>query len=111
MAVVAADGVGETVVEAVGETVGERVGEIVGVKVWSGLVGAAVDVGVGVSPVGVVVGTALASQESRERSSMIIAVRQALDFLSTFRAIGVCLVGLLFQYVILISIYKIAQTF
>ncbi len=41
--------------------------------------------------------------------AMVIAVRQALDFLSTSRAVVVCFIGVLFQFVIALSVYKIAQ--
>ena len=34
--------------------------------------------------------------------AMVIAVRQALDYTSTLRAVGVCLIGWLVQVVILI---------
>jgi hypothetical protein len=34
--------------------------------------------------------------------AMIIAVRQALDYTSTFRAVGVCVIGWIIQYIVLI---------
>ena len=42
--------------------------------------------------------------------AMIIAVRQALDYQSTWRAIGVVIIALLFQAIILIMILKIFGT-
>ena len=43
--------------------------------------------------------------------AMIIAVRQALDFLSTGRAVAVCVIGWICEIVIVILILKISQTF
>jgi len=40
--------------------------------------------------------------------AMVIAVRQALDYKSTFRAIGVCLIGWIIQLVILALLFSIA---
>ena len=37
--------------------------------------------------------------------AMVIAVRQALDYQSTFRAVGVCLLGWLLQWVFLLILY------
>ena len=39
--------------------------------------------------------------------AMIIAVRQALDYNSTLRAIGVCVIGYIFQIFILVLIFSI----
>jgi RsiW-degrading membrane proteinase PrsW (M82 family) len=39
--------------------------------------------------------------------AMVIAVRQALDYKSTFRAIGVCLIGWIIQLVILALLFSI----
>ena len=39
--------------------------------------------------------------------AMIIAVRQALDYKSTLRAIGVCVIGYVFQIFVLILIFSI----
>ena len=39
--------------------------------------------------------------------AMVIAVRQALDYTSTWRAVAVCLVGWLVQAVILVSIISL----
>ena len=41
-------------------------------------------------------------------ASMIIAVRQALDYKSTWRAVGVCLIGWIIQTVIVVSIVLLA---
>ena len=37
--------------------------------------------------------------------AMVIAVRQALDYKSTFRAVGVCLVGWVFQIIVLLILF------
>jgi uncharacterized membrane protein YbhN (UPF0104 family) len=37
--------------------------------------------------------------------AMVIAVRQALDYSSTWRAIGVCLIGWIFQALILGALF------
>ncbi len=37
--------------------------------------------------------------------AMVVAVRQALDYKSTFRAVGVCLVGWLVQALVLIALF------
>jgi hypothetical protein len=39
--------------------------------------------------------------------SMVIAVRQALDYRSTFRAVGVCLIGWVIQAVLMASVFFI----
>ena len=39
--------------------------------------------------------------------AMIIAVRQALDYNSTLRAVGVCVIGYVFQILILVLIFSI----
>jgi hypothetical protein len=39
--------------------------------------------------------------------AMVIAVRQALDYKSTWRAVGVCLIGWVFQIVILMVLFSI----
>ena len=39
--------------------------------------------------------------------AMIIAVRQALDYNSTLRAIGVCVIGYIFQIFVLVLIFSI----
>ncbi len=41
-------------------------------------------------------------------AAMVIAVRQALDFLSTMRAFVVCVLGILLQYAVLLLIYRMA---
>jgi hypothetical protein len=38
---------------------------------------------------------------------MVIAVRQALDYTSTGRAVGVCAIGWLFQMLILILLFTL----
>jgi hypothetical protein len=38
---------------------------------------------------------------------MVIAVRQALDYQSTWRAVGVCLIGWLIQAVILALVFTV----
>ena len=40
--------------------------------------------------------------------AMVIAVRQALDYKSTFRAVGVCLIGWIIQLVILALLFSVA---
>jgi hypothetical protein len=40
--------------------------------------------------------------------AMIIAVRQALDYKSTFRAVGVCLIGWIIQLVIFALLLSVA---
>ncbi len=42
--------------------------------------------------------------------AMVIAVRQALDYTSTPRAVGVCLIGWLVQAVILFPLFALVQT-
>lgn len=42
--------------------------------------------------------------------AMIVAVRQALDYQSTWRAVGVCLIGWAVQTVILVSLMLLAGT-
>jgi hypothetical protein len=37
--------------------------------------------------------------------AMVIAVRQALDYTSTMRAVGVCIIGWLIQVVVLLLFY------
>jgi hypothetical protein len=39
--------------------------------------------------------------------AMVIAVRQALDYTSTLRAVGVCVVGWIIQTVILLILFAI----
>ncbi len=39
--------------------------------------------------------------------AMVIAVRQALDYTSTFRAVGVCVVGWIIQTVILVLLFSL----
>ncbi len=39
--------------------------------------------------------------------AMVIAVRQALDYTSTFRAVGVCLIGWIIQTVILMLLFSL----
>jgi hypothetical protein len=39
--------------------------------------------------------------------AMIIAVRQALDYSSTLRAIGVCLIGWIIQMVLFVLLFSI----
>jgi hypothetical protein len=39
--------------------------------------------------------------------AMIIAVRQALDYTSTWRAVGVCMVGWIVQAVILVVLMSL----
>jgi hypothetical protein len=39
--------------------------------------------------------------------AMVIAVRQALDYKSTVRAIGVCLIGWIIQSLILLILFSI----
>lgn len=39
--------------------------------------------------------------------AMVIAVRQALDYTSTLRAIGVCLIGWIIQFVLLLLIFSV----
>lgn len=41
--------------------------------------------------------------------AMVVAVRQALDYTSTLRAVGVCLLGWVVQAVILLGIYLFVQ--
>ena len=43
--------------------------------------------------------------------AMVIAVRQALDYLSTLRAVVVCLLGVLLQTGVLVLIYRASETF
>jgi len=37
--------------------------------------------------------------------AMVIAVRQALDYTSTLRAVGVCLIGWIIQFVVLVILF------
>jgi hypothetical protein len=39
--------------------------------------------------------------------AMVIAVRQALDYTSTFRAVGVCVIGWIIQTVILLLLFSL----
>ncbi len=39
--------------------------------------------------------------------AMVIAVRQALDYTSTFRAVGVCMIGWIIQTVILVLLFSL----
>jgi hypothetical protein len=41
--------------------------------------------------------------------AMVIAVRQALDYKSTFRAVGVCLIGWIIQLIILAILFSLAR--
>ena len=41
--------------------------------------------------------------------AMVIAVRQALDYRSTLRAIGVCVIGWIIQGAILVLVFKLTQ--
>ncbi|MFO7816626.1 MAG: YIP1 family protein [Thermodesulfobacteriota bacterium] len=43
--------------------------------------------------------------------AMVIAVRQALDYTSTFRAVGVCIIGWLIQMVVIIGIIALVGGF
>lgn len=43
--------------------------------------------------------------------AMIIAVRQALDYKSTFRALGVCVIGWLFQIVVITVMFVFLRKF
>jgi hypothetical protein len=39
--------------------------------------------------------------------AMVIAVRQALDYTSTFRAVGVCVIGWIIQTVIFVLLFSL----
>ena len=39
--------------------------------------------------------------------AMVIAVRQALDYKSTFRAIGVCIIGWIVQFIVLVIFFSL----
>ncbi|MCH7827646.1 MAG: hypothetical protein IIC75_06720, partial [Bacteroidetes bacterium] len=39
--------------------------------------------------------------------AMVIAVRQALDYKSTLRAVGVCVIGWIIQALILLALFSI----
>jgi hypothetical protein len=39
--------------------------------------------------------------------AMVVAVRQALDYTSTFRAVGVCVIGWIIQTVILVLLFSL----
>jgi len=43
--------------------------------------------------------------------AMVIAVRQALDYTSTFRAVGVCIIGWLIQLLVIIGIISLVGGF
>jgi hypothetical protein len=41
--------------------------------------------------------------------AMVIAVRQALDYKSTPRAIGVCIIGWIFQAILLVFLFSFVK--
>jgi hypothetical protein len=41
--------------------------------------------------------------------ALVIAVRQALDYVSTFRAIGVCVIGWIIQFLILAPVFLLSS--
>jgi len=43
--------------------------------------------------------------------AMVIAVRQALDYTSTLRAVGVCLVGWIIQIVLFVLLFSVFSGF
>lgn len=43
-------------------------------------------------------------------AAMVIAIRQALDYKSTFRAVGVCIIGWIIQVIFLVVVFAILGT-